>query len=84
MSDLMNVREAAEMLSLSKPGVYKLIKTGELPAVRLGQRSIRLQHSDVLDYIRARRTRASAEQDGQERTELCAGQVPLPVFQDDQ
>jgi excisionase family DNA binding protein len=35
--NLLTVREAAEVLRVSKPTVYRWIANGELPAIRYGQ-----------------------------------------------
>ncbi|TET62225.1 DNA-binding protein [Candidatus Aerophobetes bacterium] len=35
--EIMNPKEAAEYLGISKPTLYKLIKNGEIPAKRIGK-----------------------------------------------
>lgn len=49
---LMDVREVAEFLRVSKSMVYKLAETGCLPAVRIG-RLVRFTRRDVDSFVRA-------------------------------
>lgn len=51
------VSEVAELLRVSRMTVYRLIKQGELPAIRVG-RGYRVRESDIDDYLRARYTEA--------------------------
>ncbi|HUW03703.1 MAG TPA: helix-turn-helix domain-containing protein [Acidimicrobiales bacterium] len=53
----LTVNEVAELLRLSDMTVYRLIKKGELPAVRIG-RSYRLREDDVDAYLAERYTEA--------------------------
>ena len=46
MNDMMTVRELADYLRLHKVTVYRLIRRGDMPAVRVG-RSWRLRREDV-------------------------------------
>ena len=39
--DLYTVKEVAEILNLSTEGVYKLIRKGQLPTIKLGTTKIR-------------------------------------------
>lgn len=48
---LLTVQETAELLSLSKPMVYKLMERGELRYVKIG-RSRRVEAAAVEDLIR--------------------------------
>ena len=45
------VAEVASLMRVSKMTVYRLIHSGELPAVRVG-RSFRVPESAVHDYLR--------------------------------
>ena len=45
------VAEVASLMRVSKMTVYRLIHTGELPAVRVG-RSFRVPESAVHDYLK--------------------------------
>lgn len=47
----LTVAEVAAMMRVSKMTVYRLVHSGELPAVRVG-RSFRVREEDANDYIR--------------------------------
>lgn len=47
----MTVAEVAEVMRVSKMTVYRLVHSGELPAVRVG-RSFRVPAKAVHDYLR--------------------------------
>jgi excisionase family DNA binding protein len=47
----LTVAEVAAMMRVSKMTVYRLVHSGELPAVRVG-RSFRVTEDDVNNYIR--------------------------------
>lgn len=49
MKQLLTVKEAAEVLSLTPDTIYRMTRTGRLPMVRLG-RTIRIK-KDALDSI---------------------------------
>ena len=53
----MTVAEVAELMRVSTMTVYRLIKAGDLPAVRFG-RSYRIEEADVDAYLAGRYTRA--------------------------
>jgi excisionase family DNA binding protein len=53
----MTVAEVAAMMRVSTMTVYRLIKGGELPAVRFGK-SYRLDEAEVDAYLAGRYTRA--------------------------
>ena len=48
MDQWLKVSEVAELLRLPRTRAYELIQRGELPAVRVGERSIRV-HRDELE-----------------------------------
>ncbi len=50
MDELLTVAEVAEMLRVSTMTVYRLIRTGELPAVRVG-RNYRVRRADLDTYL---------------------------------
>ena len=50
-SKFLTVAEVATMMRVSKMTVYRLLHSGELPAVRVG-RSFRVVESDVNEYLR--------------------------------
>ena len=47
----LTVAEVAALMRVSKMTVYRLVHSGELPAVRVG-RSFRVPEGDVDDYLR--------------------------------
>ncbi|HEX2026047.1 MAG TPA: helix-turn-helix domain-containing protein [Actinomycetota bacterium] len=51
------VNEVAQLLRVSKMTVYRLIRQGDLPAVRIG-RGYRLREEDVHRYLDSRYTEA--------------------------
>jgi len=53
----LTVQEVADMLRVSSMTVYRLIKAGELSAVRVG-RSFRVRDTDVDTYLASRYTQA--------------------------
>lgn len=53
----LTVGEVAEMLRVSSMTVYRLINSGDLPAVRIGK-SFRLREEDVDKYLADRYTEA--------------------------
>mgnify|MGYP002869731295 CR=1 FL=1 len=51
--DLLTAREVAEVMRVSTMTVYRLIKAGELGAIRVGKH-LRIRQSDVVAYLDAR------------------------------
>jgi len=47
----MRVPEAAELLGLPRTRTYELIQRGELPAVRIGERSIRVNRRELERFL---------------------------------
>lgn len=47
----LKVPEAAELLGLPKTRAYELIQQGELPAVRIGERSIRINRAELERFL---------------------------------
>lgn len=47
-----SVNEIAEMLSFSRPTIYKIINEGKLKATRINKQ-LRIKHSDYIDYVAA-------------------------------
>jgi excisionase family DNA binding protein len=52
---LLTVNEVADLLRVSRMTVYRLIKEGDIGALRVG-RSYRLREDDVDDYLSQRYT----------------------------
>ena len=55
--DLLTPREVAEVMRVSTMTVYRLIKSGELRAVRVGK-SYRLREDDIDAYLSKQYTQA--------------------------
>ena len=53
----LTVQEVADLMRVSTMTVYRIIKSGELPAVRVG-RSFRVRDVDVDGYLQSRYTQA--------------------------
>jgi excisionase family DNA binding protein len=51
----MKVPEAAEHFRVSRSRMYTLIQSGELPAVRIGERSIRVDLREVERFLKENR-----------------------------
>ena len=49
--DVLTVQQTAELLSVCKNTIYKLIRENELPCRRIGS-AIRIRKTDVLNYMR--------------------------------
>lgn len=49
--DLLTVEEAADWLVISKPTLWRMIRRGEIPVVKISQRTIRIKLTDIEDYI---------------------------------
>lgn len=56
-SALLVVREVAELMRVSRMTVYRLIRSGDLPAIRVG-RNLRIRQGDVAAYLEARSVQA--------------------------
>lgn len=54
-SRFLTVQEVADLMRVSAMTVYRLIRSGDLPAVRVG-RSFRVAESDVDAYLASRYT----------------------------
>ena len=54
---LLTVNEVADLLRVSRMTVYRLIKQGDMPSLRVG-RGYRLREEDVHSYLNERFTEA--------------------------
>jgi excisionase family DNA binding protein len=67
---LYSFTEAAGVLAVSRPTVYRLVRAGVLPAVRVpGIAGMRIRDVDLSDYVRSARrvTPVDAADDGRPR-----------------
>lgn len=46
----MTIQEASEFIGLGVPSIRAMIKSGHLPAYRIGRRSIRIREEDALKW----------------------------------
>jgi excisionase family DNA binding protein len=58
--DLLSIPEVCQELGMGKSWVYKKIKSGEIPSVKLG-RTIKVARRDLEEYLEQLRYRPSAE-----------------------
>jgi len=54
LSPLLSINEVAELLGISRPTVYALIRRGELIPIRVGERA-RFEPGDVRAYLERHR-----------------------------
>ena len=47
---LLTVREAADVLGISRTAIYLLLQRGEIPSVKIG-RSRRIKRKDIESYV---------------------------------
>lgn len=59
---LWTVAEVADHMRVSNMTVYRLIKSGELPALRVGK-NYRIRGGDLVAYLDASATKARPEED---------------------
>jgi excisionase family DNA binding protein len=52
----LTVQEVAQMMRVSTMTVYRLIKSGALPAIRVGKH-FRIRRTDLEDYLESKSTR---------------------------
>jgi excisionase family DNA binding protein len=50
-SEWLRVPEAADLLGIPRSRCYELIQRGELPAVRIGERSIRVNRRQLEEFL---------------------------------
>lgn len=54
---LLKATEVAKILGISKTSAYRLMQTGEIPSVRIGQSIVRVRPADLQRYIEANLTK---------------------------
>jgi excisionase family DNA binding protein len=60
---LLTVAEVADTMRVSNMTIYRLIKSGELPALRVGK-NYRIRHSDVQRFLEDRSVRTEHDKGG--------------------
>ena len=58
--DLLSIPELCQGLGMGKSWVYRRLRSGEIPSVKLG-RSIKVKREDLEEYLESRRYRPSSE-----------------------
>ena len=72
--EYVTVPQAARLLKVSTPTVWRWIKAGKLPALRVGERSVRIKGSDLDRVIRpAGEGRGAPESVGRYRPAILTG-----------
>ncbi|HET7037934.1 MAG TPA: helix-turn-helix domain-containing protein [Thermomicrobiaceae bacterium] len=61
MTDIMTPEQVADYLQVSRETVYRLIRSGELAAVRIG-RTYRIPHAELQAFLRSHGTRVEIRQ----------------------
>lgn len=51
----LTVKQAAEKLQVCKKTIFRRIKDGSLPCIRLGNKTIRIKEEDFQKYIESKR-----------------------------
>jgi excisionase family DNA binding protein len=59
--DLLSIPELCQELGMGKSWVYRRIRSGEIPSVKLG-RSIKVKRRDLEEYLESRRHRPPGQQ----------------------
>jgi len=54
--DLLTLKEVSKMLRLSPPTLYKLLKEGKIPAVKIGTQW-RFHRKEILEWLEGSRVR---------------------------
>ena len=49
--ELLTLDEAARLLTISKPTLWRILRRGELPVVKVTERGTRIKRSDIEAYI---------------------------------
>jgi excisionase family DNA binding protein len=53
MDEFLTVAQVAELLQLNPQTIYNMVDRGELPAVRVGSRRVRIRRADLEEFIAA-------------------------------
>ena len=76
--DLLTPREVAEVMRVSTMTVYRLIKSGELPAIRVGKH-LRIRGNDVVEFLDARVVHVAGRDRGREGRTVARRLIGLDI-----
>ena len=71
MNTLLNANEVAQILNVSLPHTYQLMRRGDIPTVRMGK-SVRVRPEDLEEYV-AQHIRSSSTKYSLEKKSLPMG-----------
>ncbi|MFB3738722.1 MAG: helix-turn-helix domain-containing protein [Candidatus Velamenicoccus archaeovorus] len=60
LPELLTVPEVAKVLRRSRSSTYELLKAGEIPAVKIGRRGVRVRRESLEIFIRESETGTTA------------------------
>ena len=55
MTDLLTTAEVAQRLKLTKSWTAKMIRRGEIPSLRIGEKTIRVREADLEEWLDSKR-----------------------------
>ena len=61
MNELLSLRQAARKIGVADRVIRQAVRSGELPAFKLGQRTLRVKPTDLDTWIQDRRVRPWSE-----------------------
>ena len=64
MPDVMDAKQLAEALQISKAGAYNLLNSPDFPTLRIGGRKLVMKH-ELMEWLKSR-TNRKAQKHGQE------------------
>lgn len=64
---LFSVSTVADLLGLSRKGVYALLRQGVIGYVRIGRRAIRISEHQLVEFVQQRRVSPNHDVDGRRR-----------------
>lgn len=57
---MLKAKDVMQMLNISRPTIYRLAESGELPAIRVG-RGLRFREEDMVEYLERQRVKKKVE-----------------------
>ena len=62
-TEYLRVPEVAALLRVPRSRAYQMVQDGDIPAVRISEKSIRVNRRDLEEHLRQRRTGPQSETD---------------------